>query len=173
MCSTNFEENRKNQLIIPHLVVENGEESLNFYKKSMNAKIVEKCYDDNKKKLLHSIFTMPNGGIIFLCDDFPEYGQSRLLPKDNISPVTVHLQFQTDEKAKEYWDSFIKKNESNGVNIVMEYKPQFWKENYGAFRDKYQHSWSVGAPLSDHQIDDSNKENCLQNHNVKKKKKYG
>jgi len=52
----------------------------------------------------------------------------------------------------------------------MEYKPQFWKENYGAFRDKYQHSWSVGAPLSDHQIDDSNKENCLQNHNVKKRK---
>jgi len=50
MCSTNFEENRKNQLIIPHLVVENGEEALNFYEKSMNAKIVEKCYDDNKKK---------------------------------------------------------------------------------------------------------------------------
>jgi len=98
-----------------------------------------------------------------VCDDFPEFGTTRLLPKDHVSPVTIHLHFETQPAGQQFWESFVKKNENDGIKIVMEFKPQFWKENYGVFRDKFQHSWSVGSPMSDDNNDkEADKENCVQ-----------
>lgn len=106
---------------------------------------------------MHSEFLLPNGAIIVLFDDFPEFqnGNSRLLPKNCASPVAVHLQFQNDKAAKQFCQR-IKNNEKEGFNILMEYGKQFWNENYGKFDDKYGHSWSIGSPLSGDEVNNNN-----------------
>jgi uncharacterized glyoxalase superfamily protein PhnB len=162
-------EQKHDFLVVPHLVVSNGDEALKFYEQMMNATIICKLFNDDNTKIMHSSFRMQNGATIFLCDDFPEFsGRSCLLPKDCSSPVTLHLQFETDNKAKEYWQSFIKKNENNGIKINMEYGPQFWNENYGKFEDKYQHSWSIGSPLNEKPNEDTNKEKIVQTSSKKR-----
>jgi len=158
MSEVIIQEKKTQPAVAPHLFVSNGEEALDYYEKSFNAKIEQKSLDANKK-ILHSVLIMPNGGKIFLCDDYPEFGETRLLPEGRASPVTIHLYFETHDKAQEFWDSSVKKNQ-NDVKVIMDYKPQFWNENYGAFRDKYQHSWSVGSPISDDQL--SKKETCIE-----------
>ena len=78
-----------------------------------------------------------NGSMIFLSDEFPEYGQT-----PDIKPAGVTLHLQVDD-ADEWWKRALV---AGGIPL-MPLADQFWGDRYGQLTDPFGHIWSIGAPI--------------------------
>src|SRR5450631_1992947 len=60
------------QIVTPHLVVNDGNAAIEFYKKALGATEVMRMPAQDGKRLMHSEIHV-NGARIFVMDDFPEH----------------------------------------------------------------------------------------------------
>ena len=111
---------------------------MEFYRAAFGAEELFRNLADDGERLLHSRLTI-NGGLIFLSDEFPEYGGEA-----DIKPVGVALHLQVDD-ADEWWNRAIV---AGGIP-VMPLADQFWGDRYGRLTDPFGHTWSIGAPIRD------------------------
>src|SRR5260370_25170714 len=82
----------ENVKMIPELIVSNARAAIDFYKSALGAKDLGTHATPDGKKIMHSALEI-NGGVIFLCDDFPEPNGGKALPPEALgrSPITIHL----------------------------------------------------------------------------------
>src|SRR5258708_18227342 len=87
------------QIVTPHLVVNDGNAAVEFYKKALGATEVVRLPAQDGKRLMHAELRL-NGARVFLNDDFPEHrashGADAVFPPDQIkgTSVTMHLEVQ-------------------------------------------------------------------------------
>lgn len=172
------------QSITPYIVVSNASEALDYYQSCMDAKILERKETEDSK-IIHSSFRLPNGAQVMMCDDMSSNNPStkstsRILPKGQLSPVSLSLYFDTFEAGSSFWNNFTKKNNVKDIEIHLEFSPQFWQSNFGQFTDKYGHMWQVSCPLRENEKapqnpfqfkPNSNNSNNGDNYNQSKTKK--
>ena len=83
-------------------------------------------------------------------DNCSNSNKSRILPKGQLSTVSLSLNFDTFKEASLFWNNFVKNanNSKAGDCIIhLDFGPQFWNSNFGQFTDKFGHMWQVSAPL--------------------------
>ena len=122
----------------PTIPSRGGQAAVEFYRAAFGAEELFRNVADDGERLMHSRLTI-NGSLIFLSDEFPEYGGEA-----DIKPVGVALHLQVDD-ADEWWNRALL---AGGVP-VMPLADQFWGDRYGRLMDPFGHCWSIGAPIRD------------------------
>ena len=129
--------------IIPHLVVDNASEAIEFYKNAFNAEEICRMPTPDGSKLMHAEIKIGNTPV-YLCDDFPEMcdGKQRTPKALGNTPVSIH-QYVED------CDAAIAKAENAGATVTMQPADMFWGDRFGTVQDPYGHSWSFATHIKD------------------------
>jgi PhnB protein len=124
--------------LAPHLTIAGASRAISFYERAFGARpgYVQKMPDE---RVMHADLVLPNGGVFFLNDDFPEHGPSRA-PGTAPSPVTIHLELNDVDAV---WQQAL----AAGATVEMPLADQFWGARYGVLRDPFGHRWSLGTQL--------------------------
>ncbi|MEZ6243836.1 MAG: VOC family protein [Phycisphaerales bacterium] len=129
--------------VIPHLVVNNAAEAIEFYKKAFGAEEVMRHPVPGSDKLMHAQIKI-GGSLIYLCDDFPEFcgGKERNPGALGGTPVTIH-QYVRDT------DAVVKRASDAGAKVTMPPADMFWGDRYATVQDPYGHAWSFATHIKD------------------------
>ncbi len=129
--------------LVPHLVVDNAAEAIEFYKKAFGAEEICRSPAPDGKRLIHAELKI-DAGPIYLCDDFPEYweGNSRTPRSLGASPVTIHRYVVNCEAS-------LDKAVQAGATLSMPATDMFWGDRYGKVTDPYGHEWSFATHIKD------------------------
>lgn len=129
--------------VIPHLVVDDADKALAFYKEALGAKEVMRLPAEDGKRLMHSEIIVGDARF-FVRDAFPEYcpsGGKDGTPKTfGGTAVTLHLQVEN-------CDAAVERAASAGATVVMPPADQFWGDRYGVVVDPFGHAWSFAHTL--------------------------
>ncbi len=134
------------QVVTPHLVVNDANAAIEFYKKALGASEVMRMPAQDGKRLMHSEIHV-GGGRIFVMDDFPEHRSAHgmvdaVFPPDQIkgTSVTMHLEVEN-------CDAAVKRAADAGATVTMAPWDAFWGARYARIMDPFGHSWSFAHPL--------------------------
>jgi PhnB protein len=133
------------QAVTPHLVVNDANAAIEFYKKALGATEALRMPAQDGKRLMHAELHL-NGSRFFLNDDFPEhrntYGADAVFPPDRIkgTSVTMHLEVEN-------CDAAVKRAAEAGATVTMPPWDAFWGARYARIIDPFGHSWSFAHAL--------------------------
>ena len=119
--------------VTAYITVSDANAAADFYIRAFGATDVHRMRADDGKRLMHCQITI-NGGPLFLSDAFPEYGYALLTPQGYM----LHLQV---EDGRAWWDRAVEA----GMEVVSEFKQEFWGDLYGQLRDPFGVTWSIGS----------------------------
>jgi PhnB protein len=123
--------------VTPYLVVINGTEAIEFYKKAFGAKEVLR-HSTPDGKILNAQLKIGDS-MVLLSDEFP--GSDVRSPLSiGTSTVTLHIYSKDVDKL---WEQAT----SAGARIVMPLNNQFWGERYGQLADPFGHRWSLSQQV--------------------------
>ena len=123
--------------ITPYLVVNNGSDAIEFYKKAFGAKEVQR-HTTPDGKILNAQLKIGDS-MLLLSDEFP--GADVRSPNSvGTSTVTIHLYVNDVDKL---WSEAI----AAGARIQMPLANQFWGERYGQLADPFGHRWSLSQQI--------------------------
>ena len=127
--------------LVPHIVVQGAAAAMDFYKKAFGAEEVHRVPAEDGKRLMHAEMKF-GAGTLYLCDDFPEYGdgKSRTPAALGGSPVIIHQYVPNVDDA-------VKRAVDAGATVVMPPADMFWGDRYASILDPFGHSWSLATPL--------------------------
>jgi PhnB protein len=134
------------QVVTPHLVVNDGNAAIEFYKKALGASVAMRMPAQDGKRLMHSEIHV-NGARIFVMDDFPEQRCSEgmmdaVFPPDRIKGTSVTIHLEVDN-----CDAAVKRAAEAGATVTMPPWDAFWGARYGRIIDPFGHSWSFAHAL--------------------------
>jgi PhnB protein len=123
--------------VTPYLVVINGSEAIEFYKKAFGAKeVLRHATPDGK--ILNAQLKIGDS-MVLLSDEFP--GADIRSPLSlGTSTVTLHIYTRNVDKL---WEQAT----AAGARIVMPLNNQFWGERYGQLADPFGHHWSISQQV--------------------------
>src|SRR5882672_10821049 len=133
------------QIVTPHLVVNDANAAIEFYKKALGATEALRMPAQDGKRLMHAELNF-NGARIFVMDDFPEHrgshGVDAVFPPDQIkgTSVTMHLEVAD-------CDAAVKRAADAGATVTLAPWDSFWGARYARIMDPFGHSWSFAHPL--------------------------
>ncbi|HET6406795.1 MAG TPA: VOC family protein [Chthoniobacteraceae bacterium] len=126
-------------ILAPYLAIRDAANAIEFYKKAFGATERSRMADPGGK-VMHAEIEV-SGGLIMLCDEFPEWGM--LSPQQlGGSPIVLHV-YVPDV------DATFKQAEAAGCTIVMPPKDQFYGDRSGRLTDPYGHIWSFATHVED------------------------
>ena len=132
------------QTVTPHLVVNDANAAIEFYKKALGATEALRMRAKDGR-LMHAELTL-NGMRFFLNDDFPEhrstYIADAVFPPDQIKGTSVTLHLEVDN-----CDAAVKRASDAGATVTMPPWDAFWGARYGRIIDPFGHSWSFAHAL--------------------------
>src|SRR6185295_20341033 len=145
--------------LIPHLVVNNCANAIEFYKKAFGAEEIHRMPEPGGKRIMHAALRVGNG-FLFLNDEFPEACGGKSLSPTALkgTPATFH-QYVTD------CDAAIKRAQDAGATVLMPASDMFWGDRYGVVTDPFGHQWSFATHIKDltpEQMEAGMKEACAQ-----------
>lgn len=124
--------------LIPYLTIPSrgGQAAVEFYRAAFGGEELFRNLADDGERLLHARLRI-NGALVFLSDEFPEYGHAA-----DVTPVGVTMHLQVDD-ADEWWNRAL----TAGAVPEMPLADTFWGDRYGRLKDPFGHSWSIGSPI--------------------------
>jgi uncharacterized glyoxalase superfamily protein PhnB len=127
--------------LIPHLVVHNAADAIEFYKKALDF-VQEIRIPTPDGRILHCKLTR-GPAVIMLCDEFSDMDASSRSPQSlHGSAVTLHL-------AVPDIDAAFAKAITAGAKAKMPPMDMFWGDRYGKFIDPFGHVWSMSTHKQD------------------------
>jgi len=126
--------------ITPYLIVNNGSEAIQYYKKIFGAKEHGRMMTPDGKRIAHAEIEIGNSRLM-LADEFPE--MNSLSPKTiGGSPVGLFLYIDDVDK-------IVSQAVAEGAKVLMEVEDQFWGDRYGSIEDPFGHRWSISTHIKD------------------------
>jgi PhnB protein len=124
--------------VTPHLVVDDASAAIDFYVRAFGAKELSRQATPDGKKLIHASLSF-NGGLVMLCDEFPEMGGGSAAPRSlGGSAVTIHLDLPDV-------DATYATAVAAGATATMPPADMFWGDRYGKLVDPFGHHWSLAT----------------------------
>jgi len=125
--------------ITPHITVRDAPGAIDFYKKALNAQVLNRA-DLPNGKVMHASLRIGDSQLM-LNDEMPEYGVVSPLSLGG-SPVTIHIYTENVDQA-------FNRAVSAGAQIKMPLADQFWGDRYAVVADPYGHKWSLASHVKD------------------------
>jgi PhnB protein len=115
--------------VTPYLMVRGASRAAEWYTRALGAQEVMRMPMEGTDKLMHCHLRI-NGGDVFMCDEFPEYGASL---GDGPHGVTMFL-------AVDDVDRWFNRAVEAGATPKMPPSDQFWGDRYGEILDPFGHA---------------------------------
>lgn len=126
--------------ITPYLIVKNGSDAFEYYKKIIGAKEHGRMMTPDGKRIAHAEIEIGNSKLM-LADEFPEMNSHS--PK-TIGGSPVGLFLYVDDV-----DNIVSNAVKEGAKVLMEVEDQFWGDRYGSIEDPFGHRWSISTHIKD------------------------
>jgi len=126
--------------ITPSLIVKNGVQAIEFYKKVFGAKEIMRMMTPDGKALAHAELEIGDSKLM-LADEFP---QMNCLSPASIggSPVGMFLYVEDV-------DQTFNQAVAQGAKVLDPVKDQFWGDRHGGIEDPFGHRWSISTHVKD------------------------
>lgn len=125
--------------ITPHLVVKNGMQAIEFYKKAFGAEQVM-VMPGPGGGLMHGEVKIGDS-IVMLADEWP--GMHQKAP-ESLNGSTVVIGIYTSD-----CDALFNRATKAGATPVMPPTNMFWGDRYSQVKDPYGHVWSIATHVED------------------------
>lgn len=125
---------------IPHLIVRNGAQAIEFYKKAFGAQEVMRMATPDGK-IGHAELKIGDS-IIFLADETPNMGMSK--SPQTLGGCTGGVMLYVDDV-----DSTYERAINAGGKSFMPVQDMFWGDRFGSLIDPFGHAWSVATHKED------------------------
>lgn len=133
--------------ITPVLIVKNGDEAIEFYKKGFGVQEQGRMKGPDGR-VAHAELKLGDS-VFMLSDEYPEMDCHS--PKTiGGSPVSMYV--YVDDV-----DSFFDKAISAGAKVLDPIKDQFWGDRHGRLEDPFGHLWSIATHKKDLSEDEMKK----------------
>ncbi|WP_394840923.1 VOC family protein [Pendulispora brunnea] len=141
-----------NPSVIPHLTVDGARAAIAFYENAFGFKVTRLQETPDKAKIVHCSMENERGGVVMLCDAFPEMHQGAKQTPEALggTPVTIHLDLSDVDAV---WARALKA----GASVAMPLQDMFWGARYGIVTDPFGHRWSLAtekATPTEEQLDE-------------------
>ena len=126
--------------ITPSLIVKNGVQAIEFYKKVFGAKEIMRMMTPDGKALAHAELEIGDSKLM-LADEFP---QMNCLSPASIggSPVAIFLYVEDV-------DQTFNLAVAQGAKVLDPVTDQFWGDRHGGIEDPFGHRWSISTHVRD------------------------
>lgn len=125
--------------LTPHIVVQDANKALEFYKSAFGAQVGTKHMMPDGKNVMHAQIKIGDS-MLMLANEFPPMSLS---PKSRGgTSTTLHLYVENADAA---FDRAVKA----GCAVKMPMMDQFWGDRYGQVEDPFGHLWSIGTHKQD------------------------
>ena len=126
--------------ITPSLIVKDGIQAIEFYKKVFGAKEQMRMLTPDGKALAHAELEI-GGSKLMLADEFP---QMNCLSPASIggSPVGIFLYVEDVDKT-------FNQAVAEGSKVLDPVTDQFWGDRHGSIEDPFGHRWSISTHIKD------------------------
>ena len=126
--------------LTPHLVVADGAQAIEFYKKAFGAEEMSRLLTPDGQTVMHAQLKI-GGSMLMLGGEFPP---NALSPKSRGgTSVFLHL-YLADAAA-----AFARAVKA-GCKIIMPLSDAFWGDRYGVVEDPSGHQWSIATHQHDY-----------------------
>lgn len=122
---------------IPHLVVNNGQAALEFYKEVFGAAEGDSMMAPDGKRLLHGEIVL-NGHKLFLSDQFEASEGGTCKSPQTLGGTCVRITLEVDDA-----DQIVERAVKAGARVVMPVQDMFWGARYGKIVDPFGHEWGI------------------------------
>lgn len=126
--------------ITPHIIVRNGQEVVEFYKRAFGAEVIGLMPSPDGQKIMHAELKIGNS-MLMLTDEFPEM--------HCVSPLTVGGTSTTIHLYVEDVDTWFNRAVEAGATVKMPVADMFWGDRYGIVTDPSGHTWSLATHIKD------------------------
>ncbi len=127
------------QSVVPHLMIRGAAKALEFYAEAFGATETFRAPTPDGR-LMHASM-MIGDSWVYLCDEFPEYGEGSTSPQAlGGTPVVLHLNVPDV-------DASFARAVAAGATATMPPADMFWGARYGQVVDPFGHRWSISTPL--------------------------
>ncbi|HMK58610.1 MAG TPA: VOC family protein [Nitrososphaeraceae archaeon] len=126
--------------ITPYLVVKNGAQAIEFYKKGLGAEERFRMNGPDGKSIVHVQLKMGDS-VFMLADEFP---QMNSLSPESIggSPVSMYVYVEDV-------DAVFNQAVSAGATVLNPVMDMFYGDRWGYIRDPFGHLWSIATHKKD------------------------
>jgi PhnB protein len=126
--------------IVPEIIVHNGIEALEFYKRAFDAVEVARHLAPDGKRLGHGELSI-EGHQLFVCDEFdPSEGGSCRSPRSlGGTPVRITLAVRDA-------DATVARAVAAGARVTFPAQDMYWGARYGKVVDPFGHEWGINQP---------------------------
>jgi len=125
--------------ITPHIVVNEAEKAIEFYKKAFGAQEISKAKGPTGK-IIHAMVRIGDS-LLMLNDEFPE---NKVVGPNALGGTPFALHIYTDDPDKMY-----KQAVGAGAIEIMPISDMFWGDRYGQIQDPFGHRWAIAAHVKD------------------------
>lgn len=132
--------NREDQFI-PHLIVSNGLEALEFYKDVFGGVDGHNMMAPDGKRLMHGEIEL-DGHKLFVSDWFAPSDGGSLDSPERLGGTCVRITLNVDDA-----DAVVERAVTRGSIVRMPVQDMFWGARYGKFVDPYGHEWGINQQL--------------------------
>jgi PhnB protein len=126
--------------ITPTLIVKNGANAIEFYKKVFGAKERMRMMTPDGKALAHAELQIGDS-IVMLSDEFPEM---KCLSPESIGGSPIGLFLYVEDVDKTFNQAV-----AEGAKVLDPVKDQFWGDRHGGIEDPFGHRWSISTHIKD------------------------
>ena len=126
--------------VTPHIIVKNGEEAIEFYKKAFGAEEIFRMPGPGGKGVMHAELKIGNSRVM-LADERPQ-GNCRSPQSQGGTTFVAHLYVENADAA---FDRATKA----GAKVEMPLMDAFWGDRYGMISDPFGHHWSIATHIKD------------------------
>jgi PhnB protein len=125
--------------LTPHITVRDAAGAIDFYKKALNAQVLNRS-DTPNGKVMHASLKIGDS-ILMLNDEFPEMGGA-LAPRGEASGFALHVYVEDVDK-------LFAQAVAAGAVVKMPLMDQFWGDRYGHILDPYGFKWALATHVRD------------------------
>ena len=126
--------------LTPHLIVAEGAQAIEFYKKAFGAQEMSRLLTPDGKTVMHAQLKIGDA-IFMLGGEFPPHN---LAPK-NRGGTSVFLHIYTADA-----DAAFARAVKAGCAVKMPVSDMFWGDRYGVVEDPSGHQWSIATHQHDY-----------------------
>ncbi len=133
--------------LTPHLVVSDGQQAIEFYKKAFGAEELFRMPSPDGKSIMHAELKIGDS-VLFLCDEFP--GANRSPQSLKGTSVALHLYVEDVDAA-------FKRATEAGAVAQMPPEDMFCGDRYSKVVDPFGHEWSLATHIKEVTIEEMSK----------------
>jgi uncharacterized glyoxalase superfamily protein PhnB len=125
--------------LTPHITVRDAAGAIDFYKKALNAQVLNRS-DTPNGKVMHASLKIGDS-ILMLNDEFPEMGGA-LAPRGEVPGFALHVYVENVDK-------LFAQAVAAGAVVKMPLMDQFWGDRYGHILDPFGFKWALATHVRD------------------------